>query len=132
MRSEQLEYIAAIARLGSFRRAAEELHISQPALSSTVRNLERELGIDILERGRSGAQVSDEGRELLPLIIGAIDAIDRLRQAANDHHEVSRMVRLATVNAATVPLLTAAITRFREVHPETQVEVVGAQELAIN
>ena len=33
MRIEQLEYLAAIARLGSFRRAAEELHISQPALS---------------------------------------------------------------------------------------------------
>ena len=66
MRIEQLEYVAAIARLGSFRRAAEELHISQPALSATVRNLERELRVSILERGRSGAQVSDEGRELLP------------------------------------------------------------------
>ena len=46
MRTEQLEYVAAIARLGSFRSAAEELHISQPALSATVRNLERELGVD--------------------------------------------------------------------------------------
>jgi len=51
VRIEQLEYVAAVARLGSFRRAAEELHISQPALSSSVRSLERELGVDILERG---------------------------------------------------------------------------------
>ena len=40
MRTEQLEYVAAIARLGSFRSAAEHLHISQPALSATVRNLD--------------------------------------------------------------------------------------------
>ena len=132
MRSEQLEYVAAITRLGSFRRAAEELHISQPALSATVRNLERELGVDILERGRSGAQVSDEGRELLPHIISVIDAVDRLRQMADKQHQVSRMVRLGTVNAGTVPLLTSVILQFRKAHPLTQVEVVGTQEARID
>ena len=132
MRSEQLEYVAAVARHGSFRRAADELHISQPALSATVRNLERELGVDILERGRSGAQVSDEGRELLPHIINAIEAVDRLRRAADDQHHTSRMVRLGTVNAGTVPLLTTAIAAFRQLHATTQVEVVSAQESAID
>jgi DNA-binding transcriptional LysR family regulator len=57
---EQLEYLTAVTRLGSLRRAAEELHLSQPALSETVRNLERELGIDLLERKRSGATMSAE------------------------------------------------------------------------
>lgn len=82
MRTEQLEYIAAVTRLGSLRRAAEELHLSQPALSETVRNLERELGVDLLERKRSGARMSAEGRELLPHIINVLDAVDRLRGAA--------------------------------------------------
>ena len=132
MRSEQLEYVAAIARHGSFRRAAEELHISQPALSATVRNLERELGVAILERGRSGAQVSDQGRELLPHIVGVIEAVDRLRKAADSQHQVSRMIRVGTVNAGTVPLLTTAVASFRRLHPTTQVEVVGAQEVAID
>jgi DNA-binding transcriptional LysR family regulator len=131
-RTEQLEYVAAVARLGSFRRAAEELHISQPALSATVRNLERELGVTVLERGRSGAQVSDEGRELLPLILNALDAVDRLRRAADEQHAAVRMVRVGTVNAGTVPLLTPTIAAFRQVHPSTQVEVVGAQEAAID
>ncbi len=36
MRIEQLEYVAAVARLGSFRRAAEEIHVSQPALFNDV------------------------------------------------------------------------------------------------
>ncbi len=131
MRSEQLEYVAAIARLGSYRRAAEELHISQPALSATVRNLERELGVDVLERGRSGAQVSDHGRELLPYIVSVIEAVDRLRSVANAQHLAQRVVRVGTVNAATVPLLTAVMRGFRATHPETEVQVVGAQGPAI-
>jgi DNA-binding transcriptional LysR family regulator len=132
MRSEQLEYVAAVARLGSFRRASEELHISQPALSTTVRNLERELGVTILERGRSGAQVSDEGRELLPLITSAIDAIDRLRTAAGTEHSSRRIIRIGTVNAGTVPLLTATIQAFGTLHPSTRVEVIGTQEAMID
>ncbi|RSO14966.1 LysR family transcriptional regulator [Streptomyces sp. WAC 06725] len=131
MRIEQLEYLAAVTRLGSLRRAAEELHLSQPALSETVRNLERELGVGLLDRKRSGAKISDEGRELLPHIAGVLDAVDRLRRAADDQHQVSRMVRLGTVNAATVPLLVPAVREFRAAHPLTQVEVVTAQQDAI-
>ncbi|MFF3754171.1 LysR family transcriptional regulator [Streptomyces sp. NPDC002018] len=132
MRIEQLEYIAAVTRLGSLRRAAESLHLSQPALSETIRNLERELGVDILDRRRSGARISDEGRELLPHIIGVLDAVDKLRRAADDQHHISRMIRLGTVNAATVPLLVPTIREFRATHPETQVEVVAAQQERIH
>lgn len=132
MRIEQLEYIEAVTRLGSLRRAADELHLSQPALSETVRNLERELGVDLLDRRRSGAKISDDGRELLPHIIGVLDAVDRLRQAADHQHRTSRTVRLGTVNAATVPLLVPAIRAFRAAHPVTQVEVVAAQEAEIH
>jgi DNA-binding transcriptional LysR family regulator len=131
MRSDQLEYIATIVRLGSFRRAAEELHISQPALTATVRNLERELGVDILERGRSGAQVSQQGREILPHIVSAIEAVDRLRQAADAQHRTSRMVRVGTVNTATAPLLTTVMRAFRAAHAETEVQVISAQGSAI-
>src|ERR1700691_3824474 len=79
VRVEQLEYIAAVARLGSFRRAAEAVHVSQPALSESVRALERELKVDLLERGRLGARVSDSGRDLLPHIQAVLDAVDGLR-----------------------------------------------------
>jgi len=132
VRIEQLEYIQAVRRLGSLRRAAEELHLSQPALSETVRNLERELGVDLLERRRSGATISDAGRELLPHIDSVLEAVDRLRQAAGDQHHTSRVVRVGTVNAATVPLVIPTVRAFRESHPATQVEVVGVQQADIH
>src|SRR5215472_4840748 len=106
VRIEQLEYVAEVARLGSFRRAAEALHVSQPALSGSVRSLERELGVDLLERGRHGARVSNCGRDLLPYILSVLDSVDRLRASAGERHRSLPMVRVGTVNAATVPMLT--------------------------
>src|SRR4051812_12359219 len=66
VRLEQLEYLAAVTRHGSLRRASEELHVSQPALSESLRNLERELGVTLLDRRRTGARINTQGRELLP------------------------------------------------------------------
>jgi len=131
VRIEQLEYIAAVARLGSYRKAAESLHISQPALSESVRSLERELGVDLLERGRHGARLSSCGRDLMQHMLTVLDAVDRLRQAAGDQHQTSRVVRIGTVSTATVPLLAPAIRLFRETHPATQVEVIGGLEADI-
>ena len=132
MRIEQLEYLAAVARFGSFRRAGEELHLSQPALSETVRKLESELGVRILDRKRSGATISDGGRELLPHILNVIEAAESLRRAADDQHENSRLVRLGTVSAATVPLLTPTMWEFRERNPATQIEVIATQQERIH
>ncbi|GAA2297709.1 LysR family transcriptional regulator [Streptomyces kunmingensis] len=131
MRTEQLEYITAVTRLGSLRRAADELRLSQPGLSETVRNLERELGVDLLERKRTGATMSTVGQELMPHIVSVLEAVDRLRVAAGEQHRLSRMVRVGTVNAATVPLLIPVLREFRATHPLTQVEVVGARQTEI-
>jgi DNA-binding transcriptional LysR family regulator len=125
VRIEQLEYLAAVARLGSFRRAAEAVHVSQPAMGESVRALERELGVDILERSRSGAKVSDSGRDILPHVLTVLDAVDRLRAAADEQHQSRRVVRLGTVTTATAPLVAPVIGQFREAYPATQVEVVG-------
>lgn len=54
-----------LAEIGSFVRAAEELNITQPALSRSIQSLEEELGVRLFERGRQGAQLTPEGRLLV-------------------------------------------------------------------
>jgi DNA-binding transcriptional LysR family regulator len=132
MRIQQLEYATAVARFGSFRRAAEHLHISQPALSENVRRLESELGVEILDRRRSGATVSEHGRELLPHMLAVIEAADTLKRAADESRALSRTVRVGTVTAATVPLLAPTIHAFRDSHPSTQVEILSGQQTGIH
>ncbi|WP_313404973.1 LysR family transcriptional regulator [Aeromicrobium sp.] len=82
MRLEQLEYVRAVDEHGSLRRAGEHLHVSLPALSDAVTKLERELGVTLLDRRRTGTRVSSAGRELLPRMLEILDAADRLRTAA--------------------------------------------------
>ena len=79
MRIEQLEYLAAVTQHGSLRQASERLHLSQPALSEALSKLERELGVTLLDRRRSGARISRQGQELLPTMVEVLEAVDRLR-----------------------------------------------------
>ncbi|NGN94714.1 LysR family transcriptional regulator [Nocardioides sp. KC13] len=124
MRIEQLEYVAAVNRLGSLRRASEQLHISQPALSEAVSRLEKELGVTLLDRRRSGARISRQGRDLLPHLLEAIEAVGRLRAAAGDQRASTQPVRLGTVNTATTQVLVPALKAMQRSHPEVSVEVL--------
>jgi DNA-binding transcriptional LysR family regulator len=128
VRIEQLEYLAAVTRHGSLRQASEGLHLSQPALSEALGKLERELGVTLLDRRRSGARISRQGQDLLPYMTEVLDAVDRLRQAAGEQTRVSRTLRIGTVNAATSSLLVPAVRTFRSRHPGTNVEVLSAQQ----
>ncbi len=128
MRIEQLEYLAAVTQHGSLRRASESLHLSQPALSEAVGKLERELGVPLLDRRRSGARISRQGQDLLPYMTQVLDAVDRLRQAAGDQTLVSRNLRIGTVNAANSTLLVPAVQDFRQRNGGTGVEVLSSQQ----
>lgn len=127
MRIEQLEYVAAVTQTGSLRKASERLHLSQPALSEAVSKLERELGVTLLDRRRSGARISRRGRELLPNMVEVLEAVDRLRTAAGDQAGGHRVVRVGTVSAATSTLVVPAVRDFREAHPGSTVEILNIQ-----
>jgi DNA-binding transcriptional LysR family regulator len=124
MRLEQLEYVAAVTRTGSLRRASETLHVSQPALSEAEAKLERELGVTLLDRRRSGARMSHRGRDLLPLITDVLDAAERLRHAAGRHRTTARQVRVGTVNTAMATVVAPTLRAFQEQHPAVGVELV--------
>jgi DNA-binding transcriptional LysR family regulator len=123
MRIEQLEYITAVSRHGSLRRASEQLHVSQPALSEAIRNLERELGVTLLDRHRSGAKISLAGRELLQPMIDVLESVARLRTDAGDRLTTRRLLRIGTVNAGTAALVLPAVRAFQAQHPASTVEI---------
>lgn len=61
---KQLRYFDAVARTGHFGKAAEQCAVTQPALSMQIQDLERELGTQLLERGRKGVMLTESGREI--------------------------------------------------------------------
>ena len=62
---KQLEYFVRLAESSTFRGAAEQLKISQPTLTAQIYNLEKSLNLTLVERSRSGATLTPEGRDLL-------------------------------------------------------------------
>ena len=65
MTLQQLKYIIEIVNAGSMNAAAEKLFVTQPSLSNAVKELERELGIEIFLRSNRGIALSSEGVEFL-------------------------------------------------------------------
>jgi DNA-binding transcriptional LysR family regulator len=128
MRIEQLEYIAAVSRHGSLRRASEQVHVSQPALSEAITRLEGELGVTLLDRHRSGATLSLDGRELLQPMLDVLESVARLRAAAGDHVATRRLMRIGTVNAGTAALVLPAVRAFQTQHPGSTVEIHNLQQ----
>ncbi|MEP7182616.1 MAG: LysR family transcriptional regulator [Betaproteobacteria bacterium] len=78
----QLRGFAAVAELGHLTRAADRLHVSQPALSAQIKALEDELGSTLFERTATGMVLTAAGRRLLPDAVKVIAAVQELRARA--------------------------------------------------
>ena len=79
MQLNQLRYFLAVGSLQSISKAADHLHISQPSLSATIRELEREFGVTLLNRHYRGVRLTEEGQTLYAL---SKDLVSRADQAA--------------------------------------------------
>jgi DNA-binding transcriptional LysR family regulator len=128
-----LRTLQAIARSGSFSRAGETLHLSQPAVSHHVRHLEREIGVPLLiRRGRraspteAGAILLDHAGRAFEVLDEASEAIQRLRG------RVAGRVSVGTGATASIYLLPAVLRRLRARHPQLELVVVtgNAGEIA--
>lgn len=65
MTLQQLHYLITITETGSLNKAAEVLYISQPSLSSSIKELEKEVGITIFHRSGKGVSLTNDGMEFL-------------------------------------------------------------------
>lgn len=79
-----LQFAEAIGRLGSFTRAAEEIAIAQPALSTAIAKLERELGVQLFFRMPRGATPTPEGQLLLARAARIFEEVDSLERELSD------------------------------------------------
>ncbi len=124
MNLRQARCFDAVARLGSFRTAAAELLVTQPAVSQSLGSLERELGVALVARSPRGATLTAEGRALLPRLRALINAEESAaREAGVLRRGFGGTVRISSVNLALVELLAPAIAGFIARRPDYEIEV---------
>lgn len=116
-----LRAFQALAEQQHFGRAARALHVSQPALSKQVRQLEEEVGAPLFLRGRQGARLTPVGRlfgeEVAPLLRHADRVLERARRAARGELGLLRL----GFGIATRTLVPRLVSRFRRAHPAVHV-----------
>ncbi|MGI5161192.1 LysR family transcriptional regulator [Microbispora sp. CA-102843] len=118
----QLEYLVTIVDEGSFTRAAEILHVSQPALSHQVRALERDLGGALLERLPRAVRLTPMGRAMLPHARAALADADRARCAARQAGGLEMgELQVATLYSVSLGVLPPALRAWRRSHPHVRI-----------
>jgi LysR family hydrogen peroxide-inducible transcriptional activator len=115
----QLHYLRLLAEHGSFSRAAEAAHVTQPTLSAGIAELEKVLGAPVVDRSRGGVILTDVGREASTradsLLTGAEDLVQAARAAGRP---LTGRFRLGVIPTIAPFLLPAALPKLRERFPD--------------
>jgi DNA-binding transcriptional LysR family regulator len=103
----QLDYLVTLAREKHFAKAAEACHVSQPALSSAIRSLEKELGIMIVQRGRRFVGLTAEGERVLVWAQQTLASLSHMREDAT----IAKSSMAGTLRVGAIPT-TMAVSAF--------------------
>ena len=115
MNIQQLRYVVAIANSGTFREAAEKMYVSQPSLSISVRDLEKELGFKIFRRTSSGTFLTRRGMEFYEKAQELVKGFDLFQnQYANPEEEKDEF----SIASQHYDFLPPTITAYSERYPD--------------
>lgn len=127
-----LELLLAVARHGSFGRAARELGITQPAASSRIRSMERQLGVALVDRSPRGSRLTEAGSlvtDWARRIVEAAEAFDAGAQALRGRRD-SRLRVAASMTIAEY-LLPGWLIALRADRPDTAVSLIAGNSSAV-
>ncbi len=115
----QLQYLKLLAENGSFGRAAEAAHVTQPTLSAGIQELERTLGASVVDRARSGVILTPVGEEALRRATVILNEAEELVEAAkNAGQPLTGRFRLGVIPTIAPFLLPRALPLLRERFPK--------------
>src|SRR4051812_18783696 len=121
MELRQLEYFVAVAEEANFPRAARRAHVAQPAVSTQVARLEKELGQQLLDRSRREVRLTAAGEAVLPYARAALTAVHDARLAVEELGDLVRgSVAIGTVTAHNLDM-PALLAAFSRAHPAVEI-----------
>ncbi|MDR0996940.1 MAG: LysR family transcriptional regulator [Zoogloeaceae bacterium] len=119
-----MQSVLTTARLGSFTRAAEALHLSQPAVSAQIQQLEGSLGIRLFDRNKRRVALTAAGQALLPYLNRVFMDVELMLDVSRNLSNLRRgKVMVATLPSIAAEQLPLAIRRFHEEFPDIAIRV---------
>ena len=126
----QLRYYQAVCKYNNISKASESLHISQPAVSIAISNLESEFGVPLFIRDNRTLKMTDAGRVFLSLTEDLLANVDTMYRQMQMIQSKTSQLRLSVVPFSFSQMFRALLHEYRMRSPEVQVQVVecNAQE----
>ncbi len=124
MELRQITYFVAVAEELHFGRAAARVHIAQPALSTQIQALERELGVQLFVRTTRRVELTVAGETFYGRAVRILSDIDMSAQATRSAAgKTVRKIRIGTIYPATIGVLPAFLSKIARKYPDIQLQI---------
>ncbi|WP_269617538.1 LysR family transcriptional regulator [Zhongshania sp. BJYM1] len=124
MNTSKLRYIVAVDRFGSMTAAAAAIHVSQPSLTRTVAEVEKELGIALFERRARGVIATPQGRNIIDRAARILADIERLDMDAKEFREYREsQLRICISPPPLITLMNPALPQLMGRYPQLKVDI---------
>lgn len=120
----QLRALVALVQTGSFTHAAASMHVTQSAMSNLIKELERNMGLRLVDRNTRGLELTPAGSDFVPLVEKILQDLDGVLGGMDDLKALRRgVVRVAAPQLLACTLLPEVIAAFRREHPGVRVRL---------
>jgi len=125
MQLQQLQAFRAVIKNGGFERATESLHLSQPAISIRVKELEKQLGADLFKRSGKRIELTDAGRIVAEYTDRVMIVLEEMTLAIDELKGFKRgQLRCGATTTIAVHLLPKVLVQFKKKFPNVEIKVV--------
>lgn len=131
MRLRQCEYFDAIVRSGTIRGASKELLVSEPTISTQIKELERELKVSLFIRRGRRLELSHDGRLLAPLLRRVVSSAVMAAVTANELHHPAGPLRIGVIPSYAPVLVPRLVSLCADHYPDVSLDVVESGSLAL-
>jgi len=125
---KSLQFFLVAGQSKNFKQAAEQLHVTQAAVSQQIRLLEENLQSKLFERSNKQTILTDKGRQLLPFMQRAFEELSSGIQIVTGDQN-PHILRISTVHSFTSLWLIPRLQEFQELHPEIMVQLAPSGDL---
>ena len=126
MSLQKYEIFLRTLETGSVSRAAEDLGLTQSAVSHALTSLEEQFGFPVLKRSRSGVRLTEEGKKVLPSVRTILSAEMQLQETVSSIHGLSTgTIRIGTFTSVAVHWLPSILKAFQAAHPHIRFKLLN-------
>ena len=119
-----IEAFIELSETNSFAKAANNLSLSQPALSRRIQKLEQELGTTLFDRTTRKVQLSYSGRNFYDRARGIIEAVKTATKTLNENYSFPSIIKIGVVHSALRNILFTTLKKFNEIEPRCKVQII--------